>query len=430
MVMNVLFIVVFFFEMFISSIFFSGIVDKRRKLFIIIMFGILLFEIGALINVFLLSTVWLNVLFSFAANFIFSTLCFKIKARKAAFYSLLLVAISTLIEIITVFIISSFTQLYITNYKSETILLVIEIIISKIFYFVIAMFLLRFSQKDTTAVKLPIAFYVFPFITLVTAISFWYISLTQYIEFKNQIILGCISGLLFLATISVFFSFQSNAQKDHKLLMMQQEQDKMKTDITYYDILEQQNNNLRIYAHDAKNHLSAIKNLNTNPQIDAYISEMMACLTKYSNVCHSGNRVLDVIINKYVTECKLHQITFEFDIKNNNLSEIEQYDLMTILGNLLDNALEAAEQSTNKKVIIETEYRNDFTIIIVSNSCDKSPKMENSRLPVTTKENHRLHGFGLKSVKKAIKKYNGDLALEYDNTKKSIVVTVMIENTF
>ena len=234
--------------------------------------------------------------------------------------------------------------------------------------------------------------------------------------------------MLFLASIVVFFAFQHNIQKENKLLLIQQEQDKIQTDITYYEILEKQNTTLRTYAHDAKNHLTAIKNLNTNPEVDIYISKMYERLTEYSKVSHSGNHTLDVVIDKYVTECELDNIHFEFDIKNNNLSQIDPYDLVTILGNLLDNALEATKKSKMKTISIETDFRNIFSVIIISNSCDICPKLDDSNLPSTTKRNSRLHGFGLKSVKKTIKKYNGDIDFEYDAETKTFIVTTMLDN--
>lgn len=427
MMMNILFICVFFFEMLISTIFFSNIAEKKKPLSAIVVLGTLLFEIGALINIFIISTSWLNVLFSIIANLVFSVCFFKIKSIRAGFYSVLIVSLSSFLEYIIIFIVSSYSNLYIAEYESETILLVIEIIISKVLYFLVVMILLRFTQKDDNIVKVPTAFYIFPLITLISVICFWYVSLNQYLEFKNQIILSIVSVLLLLATLFVFFSFQANAQRENKLLLLQQEQDKILTDINYYEILEKQNDNLRAYAHDAKNHLSIIKNLNNNPEIEMYISKMIERLAEYGKVCHSGNHSLDVVIDKYLTESELNNIAFEFDIKNNNLSQVEPYDLVAILGNLLDNALEAAEQSQDKMVSIETDFRNNFSVIIVSNSCDKNPQLSNSELPVTTKSNKRLHGFGLKSVRKTIKEYNGDIAFEYISKEKVFIVTIMLD---
>lgn len=408
--------------------FFNSVSKRKTSLFLIIIAGTFLFELGALINICVISTVWLNVLFSFVVNVIFSVTFFKTKKIRGIFYSLVLVVVSTLIELITIFIISSLTEIYITNYESEPIILTVEIIISKVIYFFVTMILLRFTDKENKKTKTPIAFYIFPLITLFAVISFWYISLNEVIEYKNQIILATVSILLLLATVFVFFAFKYSVQRENKILLLQQEQDKIKTNKLYYDILERQNDNLRIYAHDAKNHLSAIKNLNTNPQINTYISEMMEKLSEYSNVCHSGNRILDVIIDKYITECKINNIVFDYDIKNNNLSSIEYYDAVTILGNLLDNAVEAVENSGKKHISLETDFRNNFSVIIISNSCEINPIFDNETSLITTKENSRLHGFGLKSVKKTVRKYNGDIAFDYDSLNKIFIVTVMIEN--
>ena len=87
---------------------------------------------------------------------------------------------------------------------------------------------------------------------------------------------------------------------------------------------------------------------------------------------------------------KLNDWYKKFDIKNNNLSQIEPYDLVGILGNLLDNAIEATEKSKDKTVRIESDFRNNFSVIIVSNSCVNTPKLDNSKLPSTTKNNKRF----------------------------------------
>ena len=68
------------------------------------------------------------------------------------------------------------------------------------------------------------------------------------------------------------------------------------------------------------------------------------------------------------------------------MSGIENYDIVTILSNLLDNAVDAAKISKEKHIAVETDFRNDFSIIIVSNSCDVSPSFNDSELPLTTKK--------------------------------------------
>jgi sensor histidine kinase regulating citrate/malate metabolism len=135
--------------------------------------------------------------------------------------------------------------------------------------------------------------------------------------------------------------------------------------------------------------------------------------------------ILDVIINKYVTECEMCQIKFDYDIKSCNLAKVEDIDLVSVLGNLLDNAVAAAGKSTEKYVSMETTTRNSYDVVVISNSCDFVPEQKGAQL-VTTKEDKKLHGFGIKSVKKTLKKYQGDFNWDYDNERRLFITTVMI----
>lgn len=427
MLLNISFVCIYFVETLISMMFFGNLSSRKHSLVKTFCIGIAIFEFGAVISIFLINTAWLNATYSILANFLFSFLCFDIKKTRGIFYSVLLVAISTFLEIVFIFLFSSINRSYVSNYQSEIMQLILRVFLSKITYFFVTIIISKFIREDNE-VKIPIGFFIYPVIATIATTSFWYICSKENIEYSNQIILAIVSMLLFLATIFMFLTYQLNAVKENNLLLLQQEQDKIKTDIAYYDILETQNNKLREYAHDAKNHLSAIKNLNSNPEVEIHISKMIESLVEYSKVSHSGNHTLDVIIDKYVTECNINEINFEYDIKNNNLSQLDPYDTVTILGNLLDNAIEAAGKSESRKILIETDFYNDLTIIIISNSCDKKPEINGMNLPATTKKNKKLHGFGLKSVKKTLKKYNGDINFEYNNEKKLFISTVMISN--
>ena len=128
-----------------------------------------------------------------------------------------------------------------------------------------------------------------------------------------------------------------------------------------------------VYAHDTKNHLSAIQSLNTDPAIERYIVALLDQLKTYTSNCHSGNMMLDVIINKYVLDCELRNIQFTYYVRSCNLVHVEDIDLVAILGNLMDNALTAAETSVKRFVSLETTIRNGYSVVVISNSCDTAP---------------------------------------------------------
>ena len=420
-------ILVYFLETLISYVFFSRVSKSKYNLWKSILIGSAIFFIGVIANILFQNSIFINTLTFSAISFLFSIICFDIKIKKALFYSVLSSAFMCATELIAIFSISALFNIELTSYNDNTYILLADVLTSKFFYFITLLILSGIINKNQKTSKIPLSFYLFPTAVLSSLTMFWYILTTYQLSKNTMIVITCVSVFLFLSTILLFISYHYNAEKEQELLLLRQESEKLNTDLKYFDILENQNNNLRAYAHDTKNHLSAIRNLNTNSEIEMHLLKMSESLAQYSKVCHSGNHTLDVIVDKYVTECNINGVNFEFDIKNNNLSTIEPYDTVTILGNLLDNALEAAKTSAQKTVSFETDYRNNFSIIIVSNSCDTNPMSDGKTLPITTKGNKQLHGFGLKSVKTTVKKYNGDIAFDYEDKDKVFIVTVMVD---
>lgn len=99
--------------------------------------------------------------------------------------------------------------------------------------------------------------------------------------------------------------------------------------------------------------MEQIGNLTDSEEISTYISKLYGIINQYNNVVFSGNKTLDIIINKYNTLCANKNIKITFNVKTANLIDIDNTDLSTILNNALDNAVEAAEKSINKMVSVD-----------------------------------------------------------------------------
>ena len=182
-----------------------------------------------------------------------------------------------------------------------------------------------------------------------------------------------------------------------------------------------------IYAHDTKNHLAAIQALNRDPAIDNYLTKLSDQLKSYSKNCHSGNIMLDVMIGKYVLDSERCSILFDYNVRSCNLKKMDDMDLVAVLGNLMDNAMTAAKASTEKRITLETTLRNGFEILIISNSSDTAPNIYGGNL-VTSKTDKKLHGFGLKSVEKILKKYQGGFEWRYDEDRHVFTATAFVGN--
>ena len=386
-----------------------------------------MFECGALLNYFFSNSIWINALSFLTINIAFALICFKTPPIKVLFYSSVLFVFSTAIEFATIFLVSNILGTTITEYNNQPILLIIEGTISKALYFLTCLILLNFIKPDKSSSRFPLSFYAYPASTIVSLLVFWYVCAQKTTLEISQNLLAIVCFLLLISTIVLFITYQQNLEKENNYILLKSENNKLKLEKAYYDILDHKNHQLMIYAHDTKNHLSTIKSLNNNPKIDTYIDKMTENLKMYSQRCNSGNMILDVIISRYLIECEMKDVKFSFDIRLNNLSFVDDFDLVSIMDNLMDNALEAAKNSEKKFITLETDHRNSYNVIIISNSCDTPPKSNDGKL-ITTKPDKKIHGIGLESVSSTLKKYNGDFSWDYDNAKKEFITTIMLLN--
>ncbi len=145
---------------------------------------------------------------------------------------------------------------------------------------------------------------MYPLVILVNLIVFHYICMNEPISVRGQYLLGVNSIGILATTVFLVFASSHQAEQKEEYLRMQSELHRVKQEKTYYDLLDKQNQQLMIYAHDTKNHLAAIQELSDDPQIRRYVEKLSGELVRYSQGCQSGNKLLDVILNRYTLECE------------------------------------------------------------------------------------------------------------------------------
>ena len=329
------------------------------------------------------------------------------------------------LEIATISLSSIITGNTFLDYNSDLLLLLFEAISCKGLYFLAVLIAIRILNPAGNGTKVPLNFMVYPVESTFCIFAFWHICAQPWCPSQVKLLMAVAGGFLFISSVFLFITYVRQAEKDYEAIEVKSELERFQTEQSYYQILNQQNQNLMIYAHDAKKHLAAIQALNDDPRINSYVEKLSQQLQDYTRNCHIGNKLLDVMINKYTVDCEMRGIQFEHDVKVCNLAQLDDIDLVAILGNLMANAVTAAQQSTEKTVSLNTVHRNSYSVIVLSNSCENPPKQIGNRL-VSTKPDVSVHGFGLKSVEKAIRKYQGDYEWEYDPNHKLFTVTIMI----
>ena len=417
---------VYLLEMLIAYVVFSYLGERRLPLFLCLLDGTALFGSGAAVNLLFSNTVWINGVYSTVITFLFGWLCFRLSLRQALLYALLMDLLSIAFESATIFLVSALRGVEMTRYISDLATLILEAGISKTLYFIACLLLLFLSRRRGEKLEgLPLSFLVYPACTTAVFLALWSMFVDEPLNERSNLFLALVCLVLMFSTVLLFISYRHNLERDGEVIRMKSELFRLQTEKTYYEILERQNEELRLYAHDAKKHLAAIADLNRDPRIAKYLEALSEELKSHAGGAHSGNRILDVMLSKTATECALRHLRFSYDVRLCNLADVEPLDLVTICGNLLDNAVAAAAESEKRELSLSTAWRNSYRVVILTNSCDKAPERRGSEL-VSTKPDRTLHGYGLRSVKRALRGYRGDFAWEYDSVRRQFTVTVMI----
>ena len=283
------------------------------------------------------------------------------------------------------------------------------IVTSKIIYFTILNVLIKFfSKKHLSGVrdKYFWILLIVPITSIFMLLSFRYVAYEVNLSMSMQVLFTASSILVLLSNLLIFVIYQKSLENINELYDMKVTAHKAEQDKKYFEVIEQSNKDMRIFVHDLKNHLTQINSFNDVDNVHSYIENLMPTIDRFTYLGVSKNKMLDLIISKYITLCESKNIKFSIDAKTSNLSYVDDVDLSIIFNNLLDNAIEAAEKSKERFIDIHIFSKNDmFDGVIIKNSCDVKPISRNDNLQ-TTKQDFKDHGLGVSSVKRVLKKYN------------------------
>lgn len=169
--------------------------------------------------------------------------------------------------------------------------------------------------------------------------------------------------------------------------------------------------------HDFTNHLRVISSIVPEESSAAeYVNKLLSVPYKQANQCHSGNEVIDAVINCKQVEADALQIQYSYKVQLSDNLSISSTDICAILSNQIDNALEACEKiadASNRWIHISIGQKNDFILFKVENTAPDDPFKEKGKL--VSKKNSKFHGLGIKNISETVKKYDGSLTNEYNN---------------
>lgn len=278
-------------------------------------------------------------------------------------------------------------------------------------YAVISMF--SKNKRNNLTNKYRIMMLLFPVFSLFIVIStdlFLVVSKTHEMKYLIMFFL-IVCGLIYFNIMVFEFidTYSAKLELDVAQKLIKQQSDS-------YKMLEVNESELRQLKHNIKEHMETMKELlrnNSAGESGEFLNSLNKLSSSVTGVSYTADSTLDAVLN--AESRKAAEQNIKYVVKTHRLNapvNIEAVDKSIILGNAIDNAIEACQNLDEKFVVIDIAA-DDSRIKI---------RIENSSMPIdvkggfkTSKKDSVNHGFGIKSIKNSLRKYNGIYDLTYDD---------------
>lgn len=349
---------------------------------------------------------------------------YEISAVKTIILTLLIQGIIGVIDYIVIMIVTArYNNIDILE-DSTDLIGVLVIIASRIILFLFLIIIKRISViKKKNVIDMSnkewLRFLIFPIFTLITVIVMTNSMVTSYHEdivnvyYVIAIVLIVLNMVVFHLINEILENSQSIREAD---VLKQQSIGQLEL----YNSLRKNYDIQRKRTHEYKNQImcidSLLKKKNYN-KLEEYINSIFDKLDGQLDMVDTNNEVVNAVINAKYYEALQNDVLFILKINDLSHIKVSDEDIVTILSNLLDNAIEAAGQcEIDKRTVgIKLLYEDDVLSIAVSNSYKTEPEIMEDGYMRTIKDDKEQHGLGIRNVVATLEKYNAEYIIDYKN---------------
>lgn len=350
------------------------------------------------------------------------------------FSPLLVVAFMVVLELISTMLMASATGIEIQAVNTYPSVKLITIF-TKNLLGLIAIKVVNYYRKSYTG-SLKNSYNLMMLIVPVISLVLAYVILDLIIHSEKEDVSLPIVGLLCLVYVnaiifSIFEGFMRQVSKEYRYILMEKQLD---LQLSHYRQLAESRGHIREIWHDFKNHIQCMRILYDKGDMESlgeYIRNL-SCYEERANVLDTGNPVIDALLSNKQSIARQKGIQFEMDLVIPARLEIPPADICSILGNSLDNAIEACSRISSpdieKRIRLSLAYKNGYLVMELVNTIEEEPIRQGGRFK-TWKPSPQLHGLGLQSIERTVGQYDGNMKIDVEKGAFSLKILLPVETT-
>ncbi len=347
-----------------------------------------------------------------AILFVLSLLLLKGSIAEKLFASVISIVLIAVINIVVLTLFSSILDRNISELINDrNIFRCMILFITKFLYFMAVYFVLGMKHKIVNRLhRLEWTMVILIFGTSLIVTLFIFEFAYQFeLSAMNYFFLNAAAISMVIINAVTFYLFTMLNKHQNEKLQLSKLQVQVAQQSKSLNDLKELSLEMQKIRHDVSKYLDITTDLIASGKTEQalqYLSEIRT--EKIDHTFHlitTSSDIINALLNTKLSYCKKHGIDFIYQITA-DLSAFSEMDLSVLLGNLLDNAIEAAVQCEHPFVKITISENKAYLVMIITNSISGSILEENPDFITTKKEKHR-HGLGLLTVKDVVTKYDG-----------------------
>ena len=247
---------------------------------------------------------------------------------------------------------------------------------------------------------------------------------TNILNVNNVMPITYLIVLMILASVSIYQSLISTLKNEVTQSMLL-ENERLEKD--YYRKVNDSLQSVNTLKHDFKNHLAIINHYAENGENESLCQYLQKISDTIGNetIVRTSHPIVSSILSVKKQDCIERGIQFQHSL-NFGYLYISDFDITTILGNILDNAITAASKCKNPNIFISLHQLDSYLEIDCKNNHMENLKKTKGGFLSTKKDQNILHGIGLKNVENTTSRLNGKISFTYDS--ETFEVNILFPN--
>ena len=186
----------------------------------------------------------------------------------------------------------------------------------------------------------------------------------------------------------------------------------------------------RIQVHDMRHHMIILIEYALKKEyeaIETYLDQLLESYVEVQEERWTRIRNLDILLSEKKKEANLENIRFQIEADVLQSLPFKETETSVLFGNLLDNGIEACKKmkTETRWIRVEIRQRKGFLFFTIANSIGKRPQEKDGEF-VSDKEDKKVHGYGLKSIRRIVKKYGG--SFQCDVVEEEVKISISFSN--